>query len=307
MNNNLVLDVNNLTKKFGGFTAVDNISLHIAEGEVLGLLGQNGAGKTTTIQTLLGVMDQTSGTIEYFGKSFSKHREEILKQINFSSTYISMPWLFKVEEILEIFGRLYEIPDRKKRINKLMIEFEIDHLRKNQFTTLSAGQQTRLFLAKAFLNYPRLILLDEPTASLDPDIAIRIRAFLKKEKSEYNTSMLFTSHNMSEVEEICDRVMIMKSGKVIDEDRPENLARKMRHTVVNLLIANDHVKAKRFFDIKNIPYEEDRKNFNIHVDEKNVADLLQTLTSENITYEEIAISKPSLEDYFLQVVKEDEK
>jgi len=151
-------------------------------------LGRNGAGKTTTIQALLGVMDATEGTIHYFGKPFPQKREEILKHINFASTYISMPWLFTVEENLNIYAMLYEIPDKKKRIDKLVNEFEMNHLRKKQFSMLSAGEKTRLFLAKAFLNYPKLILLDEPTASLDPDIAIKIRQFLKKKRKNITSA-----------------------------------------------------------------------------------------------------------------------
>lgn len=304
MTNHVVLEVKNLTKQFNTFTAVDNLSLTIHEGEVLGLLGPNGAGKTTTIQALLGVMEVTSGTITYFGKPFPEEREDVLKKINFASTYISMPWLFTIEEILDIYARLYEIPDKKKRINKLLNEFEIDYLRRKQFHMLSAGEKTRLFLTKAFLNYPKLILLDEPTASLDPDIAVKIREFLNREKAEYNVSMLFTSHNMSEVEEMCDSVMIMKSGKIIDHDTPENLAKKMPNTHVELLIAKNHKKAAEFFTAKNANFEIDRHYFRVYIDEKDIAALLQGLTQEKITYEEININKPTLEDYFLEVVKE---
>ena len=125
-----VLEVKNLTKKFGKFTAVDNISFEIKDGEILGLLGQNGAGKTTTIQMLLGLMEATSGEISYFGKNLINHREEILQQVNFSSTYISLPWFFTIDENLDIFARLYQIPDKKKRIDKLLQEFEVEHLRK---------------------------------------------------------------------------------------------------------------------------------------------------------------------------------
>src|SRR3989338_8615576 len=177
-----VLEVKNLTKKFGEFTAVNDVSFSIQEGEVLGFLGPNGAGKTTTIQMLIGVMQPTQGNIVYFGKAFNKHRVEILKQINYSSGYISLPYLLTIGEILDVFARLYEIPDKKKRMQKLLAVFEIEGLRKKQFYTLSAGQKSRVLLAKAFLNYPKIILLDEPTASLDPDIAKRIREFLKKEK-----------------------------------------------------------------------------------------------------------------------------
>lgn len=304
MEKNIILDVKNLTKKFDSFTAVDDLSLEIGEGEVLGLLGPNGAGKTTTIHILLGVMEATGGIIKYFDKPFPKERESVLKQINYSSTYISMPWLSSVDEILNIYARLYEVDDKKKRIAKLLGEFEIEHLRKQQFSFLSAGEKTRLFLVKAFLNYPKLILLDEPTASLDPDIAIKIRRFLKKEKAEYNVSMLFTSHNMSEVEEMCDRVMIIKSGKIIDQDTPENLAKKIHNSQVELLIMKDNKIAENYFKEKKFSYTVDRDRFVISLDEQHIAEFLQTFTSQNIRYEEITINKPTLEDYFLEVLKE---
>lgn len=139
---------------------------------------------------------------------------------------------------------------------------------------------------------------------MDPDIALRIRKFLKKEKAEYNVGMLFTSHNMSEVEEMCDRVMIMKSGKIIDRDTPENLAKKMRNSQVELLIKNDYGKAEKYFEENKFSYKTDRDRFIISVDEQRVAGFLQTLSSQNIRYEEIAINKPTLEDYFLEVLKE---
>lgn len=298
-----VLEVKNLTKKFGNFTAVDNVSFSIKEGEVLGLLGQNGAGKTTTIQMLLGVMDASFGEIIYFGKPFKEHRGEVLKQINYSSTYISFPWQFTVWENLEVYARLYEVPDRKKRIEKLLKEFELDHLVKRQFRMLSAGEKTRLLLTKAFLNYPKLILLDEPTASLDPDIAVKVREFLKKEKKEYNVSMLFTSHNMEEVEEMCDRIIILRNGKVIEEDTPESLAKRITTCQVVLTMTNTN-KAKKFLDAKMLPYEVSRNQFSMTVDEKHVADFLMLLASEKIEYSEIAINKPDLEDFFLQVVNQ---
>ncbi|OGH18063.1 MAG: hypothetical protein A3F31_03955 [Candidatus Levybacteria bacterium RIFCSPHIGHO2_12_FULL_38_12] len=297
-----VLEVKNLTKKFNNFTAVDNLTFSIADGEILGVLGPNGAGKTTTIQMLLSVMEPTSGEIFYFGKPFKKHRENILKQINFSSTYISMPWLFKVSEILKIYGMLYEVPDRKKRIEKLAKEFEIDHLLEKQFHMLSAGEQTRLFLTKAFLNYPKLILLDEPTASLDPDIAIKIREFLKKERQEYNVSILFTSHNMSEVEEMCDRVMILNHGKIIAHNTPQNLAKNISISLVELLITRDQKRAIGFFTKSKIQFYQERFSFKIPIAEKKIAEFLTGLSKDNIEYQEISIEKPTLEDYFLQVI-----
>lgn len=299
-----MLKVTNVTKTFGTFTAVDHVSFLLKEGEILGLLGRNGAGKTTTIQMLLGIMTPTSGTIAYFGKEFFSHREEILQQINFSSTYISMPWFFTVGEILELYAMLYQVSDRKKRINKLLGEFELDALVKKQFYMLSAGEKTRLLITKSFLNYPKLILLDEPTASLDPEIAIKIREFLKKEKKEYNVSMLFTSHNMSEVEEMCDRVMIIRSGKIIAEDVPENLAKKIQTSSVELLIPKNIEQTEGFLKKEQITFERENHRFIISIAEHNIAELLIKLTKDNIVYQEISINKPTLEDYFLEVIKE---
>lgn len=297
-----ILEVKNLTKNFDNFTAVNNLSFDIEEGEVLGLLGPNGAGKTTTIHMLLGVIALSKGSIQYFGKDLYKNREEILKKINFSSTYISMPWMFTVMEILEVFSRLYEIPDKNKRIQKLLKEFEIDHLAKRQFYKLSAGERTRLFLTKAFINYPKLILLDEPTASLDPDISVKIREFLKQERDEYNVSMLFTSHNMAEVEEMCDRVIVLQSGKSIVEDTPDNLTKQITNCIVELVIT-DNAKALDLFETEKIIFKKNKNLFKIFIDEKDIASFLTLLSSKRVEYQEISINKPDLEDYFLEIVK----
>jgi len=252
-----VLEVKNLTKKFGSpagdFTAVDNISFSLQEGEILGLLGPNGAGKTTTIQMLLEVMTPTSGDIFYFGKPLRKYREEILKNINFASTYISFPPFFSVHEILNVFAALYEVSKRKEKITKLLKEFEIDHLVDRSYVDLSAGEKTRLTLVKAFLNYPKVILLDEPTASLDPEIAISVRKFLKKQKKEYNVSILLTSHNMAEVEELCDRILIIHHGKIIDEGTPEELARKISDCELSLTVVDDKDRAIKLLEEKIYP------------------------------------------------------
>lgn len=302
-----VLEVKNLTKKFGSpageFTAVDNISFSLQEGEILGLLGPNGAGKTTTIHMLLGVMEPTEGNIYYFQKPFKKHREQILKQVNFSSGYISLPWLMTIEEILDVFARLYEIPDKKKRIKKLMVIFEIEDLLKKQFYQLSAGQRSRVLLVKAFINYPKIILLDEPTASLDPDIAKKVREFLKKEREEFNVSMLFTSHNMAEVEEMCNKVIFINHGKIIAEGIPAEIARQIRDTHVQLLIAKDTTKALSFLKKKGLKVKQDNYYLTITVDEKNIASLLTSLAKQNIIYDEISIEKPDLEDFFLNMTQ----
>lgn len=301
---NKILEIKNLTKKFGNFTAVDNISFSMKEGEVLGLLGPNGAGKTTTIQMLLGVMDPFYGEIKYFGKSFNKNREEILKLINFASTYINFPPFFTVSEILNVFARLYEIPNREERIEKFINTFELGPLAKRSYIDLSAGEKTRLTLTKAFLNYPKIILLDEPTASLDPEIAVNVRNFLKRQKQEFNVSILLTSHNMAEVEELCDRVLIIHHGKIIDEGMTEELTRKISTCELTFTIIDDKNRATKLFTEKEILFEVERFRFTVPIDEKSIAEFLELLAKEKVRYEEITIRKPDLEDYFLSVVGE---
>ncbi len=298
---NIVLDVKNLTKKFGDFTAVDNISFSLKEGEILGLLGPNGAGKTTTIQMLLDVMDFTSGEINYFGKSLKENRTEILKKINFSSAYINVPRLFTVQEVLNFFSYLYEVPNKNKRIEKLLKEFEIEHLRNKAVSSLSAGERARLLLTKAFLNYPEIILLDEPTASLDPEISAKIREFLKKEKKEYKVSMLFTSHNMQEIEEMCEEVIFLSHGKIIAKNTPANLVKSSSNTILELFIGKETSKIDRVLEAKKIKFDKENYIYKITVKENEISKILSLIASENIEYQDINIIKPNLEDYFIGV------
>lgn len=295
-----VLEVISLTKKFGKFTAVDNISFDIKEGEILGLLGPNGAGKTTTIHMLLDVMDPTSGSISYFGKPLKGNRSEILKKLNFSSAYISLPWLFTVEEVLNVFANLYEVPNKQTRIKRLLSEFEIEHLRKKSIHMLSAGEMARLLLTKAFINYPKIILLDEPTASLDPDIAVKIREFLRRQQKEYKVSMLFTSHNMSEVEEMCDNIVFLNKGKIIAKDKPENLSKQIPESEVEFITKNT-LKAKKFLESQKISFVQNKNTFRINIKTKDISTFITSMTNEKIEYEDISINKPNLEDYFLKM------
>ncbi len=212
-----VLQVAHLTKRFGEFTAVDDISFAIKPGEILGLLGPNGAGKTTTIQMLLGLVTPTSGSIQMFGLDLAAHREEILQQVNFSSTYISMPYALTVEENLSVVARLYGLTDVPRRIDDIVKKLEMEEFRHKITRKLSSGQMTRLTLAKAFLTQPKILFLDEPTASLDPDIAHKVRALLQDERRTSGLSMLYTSHNMREMEEMSDRIIFLQRGRIVAE------------------------------------------------------------------------------------------
>jgi len=232
-NSQVVIKVSNLLKKFGVVTAVNGISFSMYKGQITGLLGPNGAGKTTTIQMLLDLVTPTSGNIEILGKDLNKNREEILSRINFSSPYVALPNNLKVWENLATFGRLYGIKDVKSKIEELASFFQIKDLLPKMTSTLSTGQLTRLNLTKAFLNNPELLLLDEPTASLDPDIADRVRKMLLKIQRERNVSILYTSHNMDEIEELCDRVIFINKGVITDDGTPKEIVKKYGHKDLN--------------------------------------------------------------------------
>jgi len=221
-----VLQVANLTKRFGDFTAVNNISFLIKPGEILGLLGPNGAGKTTTIQMLLGLVTPTTGSIHMFGLDLAMHREAILQQVNFSSTYIAMPQSLTVEENLWVVARLYGLSDILRRVDEIVKKLEMEEFRDKVTRKLSSGQMTRLTLAKAFLTEPKILFLDEPTASLDPDIAYRIRALLKEERRSSGLSMLYTSHNMREMEEMSDRIIFLQRGKIVAEGTTQEIVKR---------------------------------------------------------------------------------
>ncbi len=215
--NSPVVEVRNLTKRFQGFTAVDNISFDIKKGEILGLLGPNGAGKTTTIHMLLGLITPTVGTIHMFGLDLATHRETILKQVNFSSTYISMPFSLTVEENLKVIARLYELKHIQQRIDDIVKKLEMEDIRHRLTRKLSSGQMSRLTLAKAIMTEPKVLFLDEPTASLDPDIVNKIKSFLKEYQRSEGLSILYTSHNMREMEEMSDRIIFLQRGKIVAE------------------------------------------------------------------------------------------
>jgi len=218
-----VLHVQHLVKRFGEFVAVNDISFDIRPGEILGLLGPNGAGKTTTIQMLLGVVTPTAGSIQMFGLDLETHREEILQQVNFSSTYVSMPQALTVEENLWVIARLYGLTQIQDRVNDIVKRLEMEEFRHKVTRKLSSGQSTRLGLAKAFLTGPKILFLDEPTASLDPDIAQKIRSFLNEERRSSGLSVLYTSHNMQEMEEMSDRIIFLQRGKIVAEGTAQEI------------------------------------------------------------------------------------
>jgi ABC-2 type transport system ATP-binding protein len=219
----LVLEVEHLTKRFDEVTAVADVSFSARRGEILGLLGPNGAGKTTTIQLLLGLTTPTSGRIRLLGMDLHRHRREILQRVNFSSAYISLPFNLSVRENLDVFARLYGVRDRRRRIAELLELFEIPDIAGSVTGKLSSGQVTRVNLCKAFLNDPEVLFLDEPTASLDPDIAEKVRKALKRVQRERGVTIVYTSHNMREIELVCDRVIFLSHGTLVAEGTPAEI------------------------------------------------------------------------------------
>jgi ABC-2 type transport system ATP-binding protein len=221
-----ILEIQNLTKQFGDFTAVDDVSFDIQPGEIVGLLGPNGAGKTTTIHMLLGLITPTSGSIRMFGLDLQSHRETILQQINFSSTYISMPFSLTPEENLRVMAKLYGMSNISQKIDEIIKRFEMEDLRHKMTRKLSTGQMTRLTLAKALMTEPKILFLDEPTASLDPDISHKIKAFLKEYRETTGLSILYTSHNMREMEEMSDRIIFLQRGKIVTQGTPKEIVQR---------------------------------------------------------------------------------
>ncbi len=194
----------------------------------MGLLGPNGAGKTTTLQMMLGTLTPTSGSVKIFGLDFKRNREEILGQINFSSAYTSMPLSLTVWENLKVFATLYGVKNYRVKIEEVIRLFELSNFKNKLAETLSSGQLTRLSLAKAFLNDPKILFLDEPTISLDPDIADKTRTILKTGKEKSKLTILYTSHNMKEMEEMCDRIIFLHRGRIIAEGPPREILRQFQ-------------------------------------------------------------------------------
>lgn len=231
MNEEPILSVKNLRREFaGGAIALADLSFDVHAGEVVGLLGANGAGKTTAMHIILGLMEPTGGTVRAFGLDPFKDRIAILRQCNFASAYTDLPGNLLVWQNLTVFGRIYGVQNLPQRIDEMLELFEIPHLKKRVTGHLSAGESTRLQLCKALLNKPRLLMLDEPTASLDPDIADKVRKILRRVQKEHGLAILYTSHNMRDVEEVCDRVLFMHKGKVVTTGSPREVIAQFQQT-----------------------------------------------------------------------------
>lgn len=233
-----ILEVEGLRRTFGSTAAVDGISFRVAGGEIVGLLGPNGAGKTTTLSTILGVLEPSAGTIRIDGLDIAARRRAALERTNFAAVYSPLPGNLSVVQNLRIFGKLYGVRRLGERIEEVLEQLDLTAFRDVRCGVLSSGEQTRVGLAKALLNRPRLLLLDEPTASLDPASARDIRAQIRELASADTGGVLWTSHNMREVEEVCHRVLFLSRGRILLEGDPRKLPRQHgRATLEELFIA----------------------------------------------------------------------
>ena len=226
--NSAIIEVNNLVKQFKNSLAVNNVSFKINKGTIIGLLGPNGCGKTTTMGMMLGLIKPTSGTVFINGQNIEneKNRTNILEKMNFISPYIELPKKLTVEENLKVYGRMYGVNNLQDRISDLMKQLNLFDFQKRKTGELSSGQKNRVSLAKALINDPEILLLDEPTASLDPDVGDYIRTYIENFASKKGKTILLASHNMNEVERLCHEVMMMKNGKIIDKGTSNHLINK---------------------------------------------------------------------------------
>jgi ABC-2 type transport system ATP-binding protein len=219
-NSAFAIEVQRLTKIYKATRAVDGIDFALAPGSITGLLGGNGAGKTTTIAMIMGLVTPTSGSVRVLGAEMPRQRYRVLHRMNFESPYVDMPMRLTVRQNLKVFGMIYAVPDLAERIKEIAAQFDLVDLLDRPSGKLSAGQKTRVSLAKALLNRPDILLLDEPTASLDPDTADWVRGRLEDYRREHGATVLLASHNMVEVERLCERVIIMKRGRIEDDAPP---------------------------------------------------------------------------------------
>lgn len=299
-----VLQVKNLTKRFGSFTAVDNISFEIKEGEILGLLGPNGAGKTTTIQILLGITTPTSGTVHYFDKDFLKNSHYCLSQLNFTSAFNNLQGRNTVWENLVVFAHLYGVKNHTQKIKELVKRFEMEEFVNKRYFDLSTGQKTRANFIKALINDPKIILMDEPTASLDPDIADKTLTFIEELRRERPITILYTSHNMSEVTRICDRVIFMDKGKVVAEDTPLGLTKRIQVAQLRLTFNDKKEIIVEYLKKEKLDYRFDGGHVVfITTEEKALPKIIFDLSKVGIWMTDIEVKKPTLEHVFLQIAR----
>ncbi len=299
-----ILEVSHLVKDYGSFRAVDDLSFSLPKGKIVGFLGPNGAGKTTTIQILLGITTATSGKISYFGKDFSKYRSETLQRINFTSAFNTLLSRITVVENLIVFANLYGLRNPRNKINELLNYFEIADISNSLYLNLSSGQKTRVNFAKSLLNDPEILLMDEPTASLDPDIADKTLTMIEELRKTRSISILYTSHDMDEITRVCDEVVILDHGKIVAQDTPLGLTKMIPTASVRLMFDNHKDVIEEYLKSHDLTYEfENNHTVLINVEEKLIPKLIFGISKTDIWITNIDVIKTSLEDVFLHIAR----
>lgn len=302
----LVLEVDNLVKSYDSFRAVDGVSFSVPKGKVVGFLGPNGAGKTTTIQMLLGITEKTSGSIKYFGRDFFTNREESLQRINFASAFNTLLGRISVMENLRVFAGLYQVKNPKKKIMDLAAYFEVTDLLPQRYWDLSSGQKTRVNLMKSLLNDPELLLMDEPTASLDPDITDKTLTLIEDLRKSRNLSILYTSHNMDEITRICDEVIFIDHGKIVAHDTPLNLTKTITGAQLRLMFNEGKKEFEDYLKEEKQDYTFiDEHRVLINTTETQIPKIIFGAGKINIYITDIEVEKPNLEDVFLQIARKE--
>lgn len=301
-----VIEVKNLRKNYGTFEALKGISFELKKGEILGFLGPNGAGKTTTIQILLQIITPNSGGVNIFGLDAFKNREEVLQRMNFTSAYVNLFGALTVWQNLKVFAMLYGVKGYE-RIHKLLKEFEAGDLKDKKAQTLSSGQLTRVMVVKALLNDPELLLLDEPTSSLDPDIAAKMRELLQHIRTDRGLSMLYTSHNMAEIEEMCDRVIFLSHGQIVANDTPKKLTKIIPQHQLFIAFQDKPEGLEDFIKAKQLEAVITDNRVHITTTNEAIPGILGSIYQRGFKIRDLSIEEPNLEDVFLKIARDDKQ
>lgn len=301
-----VLEVENLVKNYKNFRAVDGISFVVPKGKVIGFLGPNGAGKTTTIQMLLGITERSAGSVKYFGQDFFTHKKESLQRINSTSAFNTLLGRISVMENLVVFAGLYQVKNPKAKIMDLVKHFDAEDLLSQRYWDLSSGQKTRVNLIKSLLNDPELLLMDEPTASLDPDITDKTLTLIEELKESRNLSILYTSHNMEEITRICDEVVFIDHGKIVAQDTPLNLTKRIKGSELRLIFENKKEVLENYLKQERQEFSFSNENtVVIETTESLIPKIIFGLDKKGVKITDIEVEKPNLEDVFLEIARKD--
>lgn len=268
------------------------------------MLGPNGAGKSTTIQMLLGITTQSSGAISYFGKDFDKYKRESLQRINFASSFNSLQGKISVLENLLVFALLYDVKNPMAKIKELLTYFEMEDLKDKEYWDLSSGQRTRINIVKSLINDPEIILMDEPTASLDPDIADKLISLIERLRENKNLSIIYTSHDMDEVSRLCDRVVFLDQGKIVAEDTPLGLTKRIKNARLQLTFDGKKSDLEKLLKTDKLKYQF-INDYVVHIvaKEKEIPTIIFKASEAGVWITDIEVSKPTLEDFFLQIAR----